>query len=88
MIPSFARATANLILHEQRQDRRMRTVGVARHGEALGGVGSPARADVHVVDFLGHHGQFGHQLNRVAALQHGVTLREAQLHLEEVHERG
>lgn len=89
MIPSLPLATENLMLHS---DKKVRTkMGYESEscwccasqssslswGQGTGGGGvSPARADVDIVDFLGHQRQFGYQFDCVATVQQSVTLKE------------
>lgn len=82
IIPSLHRATANRILHRQRREMGTFWFGNNHKREEVS-VASPARTDIDVIDFAGHHGEFCHQLNHMTAVQHHVTLRrEAQLQLE------
>lgn len=62
IIPSFPRATANLILHVAQEAKAKAEKGDGyfwfgnnRKREAVSKA-SPARADIDVVDFAGHHG--------------------------------
>lgn len=91
MIPSLARATANLILHAtQEVINNTLTVRLAittdlqcfRSQMYQSDRASPARADVDIAGLVGHHGEFCNHLNHMVAVEHCITLRETQLDLD------